>query len=129
MPERASRKDVRDAVRAARGAQPKWGGATAYNRGQVVYRIARTIREAAEQLGGYFASKTEADSFEAELSYLLVNQYGAFNSPVWFNCGLYQEYGIEGSGGNHFWNPATETISTTTSRTSMPDARRDSRGA
>ena len=33
---RASRKDVRDAVQAARGAQPKWGSATAYNRGQVL---------------------------------------------------------------------------------------------
>ena len=37
----ASRKDARDAVVAARKAQPRWAGATAYNRGQVVYRIAR----------------------------------------------------------------------------------------
>src|SRR5205807_1831593 len=36
---RASRKDVRDAVRAARGAQAGWAGATAYNRGQVLYRL------------------------------------------------------------------------------------------
>jgi acyl-CoA reductase-like NAD-dependent aldehyde dehydrogenase len=40
---RASRKDVRDAVRAARGAFPKWAGMTAYNRGQVLYRIAEMI--------------------------------------------------------------------------------------
>ncbi|HEX5449215.1 MAG TPA: aldehyde dehydrogenase family protein [Gaiellaceae bacterium] len=40
---RASRKDVRDAVSAARGAQPKWAGATAYNRGQVLYRIAEMM--------------------------------------------------------------------------------------
>ena len=40
---RASRKDVRDAVRAARGAQPKWGGMTAYNRGQVLYRVAEMM--------------------------------------------------------------------------------------
>jgi acyl-CoA reductase-like NAD-dependent aldehyde dehydrogenase len=40
---RASRKDVRDAVVAARGAQPKWAGATAYNRGQVLYRIAEMM--------------------------------------------------------------------------------------
>jgi len=40
---RASRKDVRDAVQAARGAQPKWGSATAYNRGQVLYRIAEMM--------------------------------------------------------------------------------------
>jgi acyl-CoA reductase-like NAD-dependent aldehyde dehydrogenase len=40
---RASRKDVRDAVRAARGAQAKWGGMTAYNRGQVLYRVAEML--------------------------------------------------------------------------------------
>jgi acyl-CoA reductase-like NAD-dependent aldehyde dehydrogenase len=39
----ASRKDARDAVLAARKAQPKWAGATAYNRGQVVYRVAEMV--------------------------------------------------------------------------------------
>ncbi len=41
----ASRKDLRDAVRAARGAQAGWAGATAYNRGQVLYRIAEMIED------------------------------------------------------------------------------------
>jgi acyl-CoA reductase-like NAD-dependent aldehyde dehydrogenase len=53
---RASRKDVRDAVRAARGALPKWAGMTAYNRGQVLYRVAEMIEgrtaEFAELCGG-----------------------------------------------------------------------------
>jgi acyl-CoA reductase-like NAD-dependent aldehyde dehydrogenase len=53
---RASRKDLRDAVVAARGAQPKWAGATAYNRGQVLYRIAEMMEartaEFAEITGG-----------------------------------------------------------------------------
>ena len=52
----ASRKDVRDAVVAARAAQPKWGGMTAYNRGQVLYRIAEMMEaravEFAELAGG-----------------------------------------------------------------------------
>jgi len=39
----ASRKDVRDAVTAARKAQPKWAGATAYNRGQILYRAAEML--------------------------------------------------------------------------------------
>jgi acyl-CoA reductase-like NAD-dependent aldehyde dehydrogenase len=39
----ASRKDVRDAVRAARGAFGKWSAATAYNRGQILYRIAEML--------------------------------------------------------------------------------------
>jgi len=74
---------------------------------QVVYRIAHTIREAGERFGGYFASAEDADAFEAELSFFLVNQYGAFNSPVWFNCGLYHEYEIVGQGGNWAWNTAS----------------------
>jgi acyl-CoA reductase-like NAD-dependent aldehyde dehydrogenase len=40
---RGSRKDIRDSVRAARGAFPKWATMTAYNRGQVLYRIAEMI--------------------------------------------------------------------------------------
>ena len=67
---------------------------------QVVHRIAHTIRGAGDKFGGYFATKHDADAFEAELSYLVVHQFGAFNSPVWFNCGLWAEYGIAGSGGN-----------------------------
>jgi acyl-CoA reductase-like NAD-dependent aldehyde dehydrogenase len=39
----ASRKDVRDAVKAARAALGKWSGATAYNRGQILYRIAEML--------------------------------------------------------------------------------------
>jgi ribonucleoside-diphosphate reductase alpha chain len=81
---------------------------------QVVYRLAKTIREAGEEFGGYFATKKDADTFEAELSYLLVNQYGAFNSPVWFNCGLFQRYGIEGTGGNWAWQADTDTVTETT---------------
>jgi ribonucleoside-diphosphate reductase alpha chain len=71
---------------------------------QVVLRLAHTIRGAADSFGGYFASRADADTFEAELSFLLVNQYGAFNSPVWFNLGLWHEYSIQGSGGNWAWN-------------------------
>jgi acyl-CoA reductase-like NAD-dependent aldehyde dehydrogenase len=40
---RASRKDLRDAVKAARGAQPEWAGKTAYNRGQILYRVAELM--------------------------------------------------------------------------------------
>ena len=40
---RGSRKDVRDAVRAARGAFAGWSGLTAYNRGQILYRVAEML--------------------------------------------------------------------------------------
>jgi acyl-CoA reductase-like NAD-dependent aldehyde dehydrogenase len=46
----ASRKDLRDAVRAARGAQPKWAASTAYLRGQVLYRVAEMMEGRAHQL-------------------------------------------------------------------------------
>lgn len=71
---------------------------------QVVHRIAHTIRTAGERLGGYFATAKDAEVFEGELTWLMTNQYGAFNSPVWFNCGLFHEYGITGSGGNWAWS-------------------------
>jgi acyl-CoA reductase-like NAD-dependent aldehyde dehydrogenase len=48
-PARASRKDLRDAVRAARQAFPGWSGATAYNRGQVLYRVAELMEGRREQ--------------------------------------------------------------------------------
>ncbi|HEY5239821.1 MAG TPA: vitamin B12-dependent ribonucleotide reductase, partial [Polyangiaceae bacterium] len=80
---------------------------------QVVHRLAHTIRRAADDFGGYFATKTDADAFEAELSHLLVHQYGAFNSPVWFNLGLWHEYGITGSGGNWAWDGRTEEMTET----------------
>ena len=67
----------------------------------VVTRVAHTMRVAGEEFGGYFATPADADTFEAELTYMLVHQVGAFNSPVWFNCGLFHQYGIKGSGGNY----------------------------
>ena len=54
---------------------------------QVIGRVADTIGLWGAQ-GGYFASDDDAESFRDELVYLLVNQYGAFNSPVWFNLGV-----------------------------------------
>jgi acyl-CoA reductase-like NAD-dependent aldehyde dehydrogenase len=57
---RASRKDVRDAVRAARAALPKWAGLTAYNRGQVLYRVA-------EMMEGRRAEFAELTGEEAEV--------------------------------------------------------------
>ncbi|MFH1650418.1 MAG: LAGLIDADG family homing endonuclease [Candidatus Woesearchaeota archaeon] len=70
---------------------------------QVVKRISHSIREYGE-MHKYFESREDADIFEDELAYMLLSQTAAFNSPVWFNCGLYQQYGIEGSGGNFAWD-------------------------
>jgi ribonucleoside-diphosphate reductase alpha chain len=80
---------------------------------QLVTRIASAIRKAGERLEGYFKTPKDAEIFEAELTSLLITQRGAFNSPVWFNCGLFEAYGIEGSGGNYHWNPKTNRIEAT----------------
>lgn len=86
---------------------------------EVIYRIAHTLKEAGDEMG-YFENREEADVFEAELSYLLVHQIGAFNSPVWFNCGLYHQYGIKGSGGNWYWDQSAKELRQTTNAYSHP---------
>jgi acyl-CoA reductase-like NAD-dependent aldehyde dehydrogenase len=59
---RGSRKDLRDAVRAARSAQPKWAGMTAYNRGQVLYRIAEMMEARRVEFAELCSGETEVDT-------------------------------------------------------------------
>ena len=59
---RASRKDVRDAVVAARKAQPKWASATAYNRGQVIYRLAEMMEARAADLAAVCSGRDEVEA-------------------------------------------------------------------
>jgi acyl-CoA reductase-like NAD-dependent aldehyde dehydrogenase len=59
---RASRKDARDAVRAARAAQPGWAAATAYNRGQVIYRLAEMVESRADELAGLCGGRAEVEA-------------------------------------------------------------------
>ncbi len=53
---RASRKDLRDAVKAARAAQPAWAGRTAYNRGQVLYRVAEVMESRRDEFASVLRS-------------------------------------------------------------------------
>ena len=74
---------------------------------QLVHRVTRTIADWGIQ-DGYF-SREDGEVFCDELTWLCLNQYGAFNSPVWFNFGLFHQYGV-GNGsarGNWYYNPAT----------------------
>jgi acyl-CoA reductase-like NAD-dependent aldehyde dehydrogenase len=59
---RASRKDLRDAVQAARGAFPKWAAMTAYNRGQVLYRVAEMMESRKAGFAELTGSEAEVDS-------------------------------------------------------------------
>jgi len=58
---RGSRKDLRDAVRAARGAFPKWAGMTAYNRGQVLYRVAEMMEARRAEFADLCSGPKEVD--------------------------------------------------------------------
>lgn len=91
----------------AHGTDPYHGGRERSVR-QLIHRVTRTIADWGLK-DGYFADQASVDSFYSDLAWLCLNQHGAFNSPVWFNVGLYQEYGIgKGCGrGNYFYNPAT----------------------
>ena len=70
---------------------------------QLIHRVCRTIADWGKA-DGLFTAPADADRFYNELAYLCVNQYGAFNSPVWFNVGLFQHNGVEGSEGNYHWS-------------------------
>lgn len=54
---------------------------------QMINRVAKTITEWGLK-DGYFDDKQSAENFENDLKWLLVNQFGSFNSPVWFNVGI-----------------------------------------
>ena len=75
---------------------------------QLIHRVTRTIADWGIA-DGYF-SKADGEVFYQELTWLCLNQYGAFNSPVWFNVGLYHQYGVgKNSGrGNWFFNRKTK---------------------
>lgn len=58
---RASRKDLRDAVKVARAAQPGWAGKTAYNRGQILYRVAELMEGRRAQFEAELADAGASD--------------------------------------------------------------------
>jgi ribonucleoside-diphosphate reductase alpha chain len=91
----------------ANGTDPYKGGRETSVR-QLIHRVTRTMADWG-LADGYFADAEAAEVFYDELTWLCLNQYGAFNSPVWFNVGLYHQYGVgKGAGaGNYFYNRET----------------------
>lgn len=67
---------------------------------QVAHRLAGTWRHWGEKYG-YFATSEDAQAFEDELKYMIVQQMAAPNSPQWFNTGLAWAYGITGEAQGH----------------------------
>ena len=69
---------------------------------QVVHRVSRTIADWGFD-DGYFVSRNDAENFYRDLTWLLLHQYGSFNSPVWFNVGLYHQYDVRGGKCTWHW--------------------------
>ena len=100
----ASRKDARDAVTAARKAQPGWSGATAYNRGQILYRVAEMLEGRRDQFVGLGLPAAEIDDavdrwvWYAGWSDKIAQVYGGAN-PVagpYFNLSAPEPTGVVG---------------------------------
>ena len=91
----------------AHGTDPYKGGRETSVR-QLIHRVTRTITDWGIA-DGYFTEAETAEVFHDELTWLCLNQHGAFNSPVWFNVGLYHEYGVgrNAGAGNYFYNRET----------------------
>lgn len=87
----------------------------------LVNRVTRTIADWGRD-DGYFATPDDAERFYDELTSLCLNQYGSFNSPVWFNVGLFHQYGIAGAANNWRWDEETRTVVRATSAYQYPQA-------
>ncbi|MCW3493975.1 aldehyde dehydrogenase family protein [Microbacterium sp. SSM24] len=95
----ASRKDARDAVTAARGAVKGWAGATAYNRGQVLYRVAELLEGRRAQFVDEIVQQTGASSSAAQAE---VDE--AIDRWVWY-AGWCDKFGQVAGNGNPVAGP------------------------
>src|SRR5450631_2705411 len=75
---------------------------------QLVARVAETIRDWG-MAQGYFKTADDGSTFHDELVHILVRQYAAFNSPVWFNVGC-DRIEPNSDGRSWHWNPQTQTV-------------------
>src|SRR6202142_1305900 len=75
---------------------------------QLVARVAETIRDWG-MAQGYFRTAEDGSTFHDELVHLLIRQYAAFNSPVWFNVGC-DRIEPNSDGRNWHWNPVANRV-------------------
>jgi len=87
---------------------------------QVANRMANCWRHWGEKYN-YFETADDAQIFYDELTYMIIGQYAAPNSPQWFNTGLHSSYGITGKAqGHYFVNPDTGEVEKSTSAYERP---------
>jgi len=76
---------------------------------QLIHRVCRTIADWGVE-DGYFASADDGERFYRDLSWLCLHQHASFNSPVWFNVGLFHQYGVKGAMCNWHYNAETSRV-------------------
>ncbi|ALM09659.1 MAG TPA: vitamin B12-dependent ribonucleotide reductase [Candidatus Peribacter riflensis] len=87
---------------------------------QVIRRLAGCWRHWGQQ-EGYFETAQDAQAFEDDLSYMLIHQMAAPNSPQWFNTGLNYAYGITGPAQGHYYaDPKTGEVHESTDAYTHP---------
>jgi len=77
---------------------------------QLIDRVVNAIVESGLKQKNYFTNRKDAEIFAAELKYILLSQRGAFNSPVWFNAGLFEAYGIQSPSEHFAWDEKKKQI-------------------
>ena len=111
-------RDAEGQARTGDDGKPVLGGET--DARQVFHRLAGCWTHWGREYG-YFDTDRDASAFEAELKYMLANQFAAPNSPQWFNTGLHWAYGITGPAqGHHFVDPETGKLELATSAYERP---------
>lgn len=83
-------------------------------------RVVNAIRESGEAQG-YFTGD-QAQTFASELAHILLHQMGSFNSPVYFNVGIFPCYGVAGSAENFLWDEKAKRAVPLTSAYIHPQA-------
>ncbi len=89
---------------------------------QLVHRVARAIADWGLK-EGYFATPADAENFYTDLAWMCIHQYGSFNSPVWFNVGLHEAYGLTSeSRSSYYWNSESGQIESSRDNYKHPQA-------
>jgi len=76
---------------------------------QLISRVADTIAQWGVD-DSYFRTEEDARNFHDELVHILVRQKASFNSPVWFNCGLWHKYHRNSPASGWYWDPAAAGV-------------------
>lgn len=90
--------------------EAKLGRGEEYSIAHLVRRVTDFFTDKGWELG-YFASEEDREAFRDDLAWLQINRMFAFNSPVQFNAGIHNTYGVEGSKGiNYYRDPKTGEV-------------------